>query len=113
MSCLPCILDAAEQLTWGKSAETPGTYRSGKLRQCLTPQAYSNTLHYLLLHPPSSVIVTDTQVSNSRSASAFARKERPQLIERIEDEYDLSCDAVARVHWNAEAGTRLNAPWVS
>lgn len=77
--------------------------------QCLTPPAYSNTLHYLLLHPPASVVVTDTQVASSQSASAFARKERPQLIERIEDEYDVRCETVARVHWNAEAGTRLNA----
>lgn len=98
------------QLTLNQSAETPGTYSNLRAEgQCLTPPAYSNTLHYLLLHPPSSVIVTDTQVSNSQSASAFARKERPQLIERIEDEYDLRCDVVARVHWNAEAGTRLNA----
>lgn len=64
-------------------------------------QAFNKTLYYLSLYRPKTVLVTDTQVTR---VSMGARKTDSKMVEKIEKEFQLKCEAVARSHWSADNG---------
>ncbi|RSH83103.1 MutS protein msh4 [Apiotrichum porosum] len=74
------------------------------ITQVADSSSFNKTLYYLSLYRPKTVLVTDTQVTR---VSMGARKTDSKMVEKIEKEFQLKCEAVARSHWSADNGLDL------
>jgi len=74
----------------------------------LTLPAFTRTIQHLNVHRPVNLLVLSTAVSGSNRAGPYnpscGHSNRSALLNKLEDEFAISCEAVPRKFWTREAG---------